>query len=97
MTPTGSQPSHAQSGPLAHGGPADVEPAENTAPAAPLLSVVKGQPTAEELAALTAVVLSLGGGEPAPAGRPSVRHWVRRQQLRLAPTPGPGAWKRSRG
>ncbi|MDQ0924287.1 hypothetical protein QF038_002795 [Pseudarthrobacter sp. W1I19] len=67
------------------------------APAAPLLSVVKGQPTAEELAALTAVVLSLGGGEPAPENKPSVRHWVRRQQLRLDPTPGPGAWKRSRG
>ena len=67
------------------------------APAAPLLSVVKGDPTAEELAALTAVVLSLGGAEPQPAGKPSVRHWVRRQQLRLAPTPGPDAWKRSRG
>ncbi|MCE3292293.1 MAG: hypothetical protein K0Q84_1230, partial [Arthrobacter sp.] len=36
-------------------------------------------------------------GETAEAGKPSVRHWVRRQQLRLAPTPGPGAWKRSRG
>jgi hypothetical protein len=71
------------------------EPAET--PAAPLLSVVKGQPSAEELAALTAVVLSLGGAEPAPANTPNVRHWVRRQQLRLAPTPGPGAWKRSRG
>jgi hypothetical protein len=79
--PTGSQPSQAQAG----------------APGAPLLSVVKGQPTAEELAALTAVVLSLGGGEPEPENKPSVRHWVRRQQLRLAPTPGPGAWKRSRG
>ncbi|MDQ0676356.1 MULTISPECIES: acyl-CoA carboxylase subunit epsilon [Micrococcaceae] len=63
----------------------------------PLLSVVKGQPTAEELAALTAVVLSLGGDEPAGADKPSVRHWVRRQQLRLAPTPGPGAWRRSGG
>ena len=71
-----------------------VEPNETPAP---LLSVVKGQPTAEELAALTAVVLSLGGAEPALADKPSVRHWVRRQQLRLAPTPGPGAWKRSRG
>jgi Acyl-CoA carboxylase epsilon subunit len=70
---------------------------ESNAPDAPLLSVVKGQPTAEELAALTAVVLSLGGAEPALADKPSVRHWVRRQQLRLAPTPGPGAWKRSRG
>lgn len=67
------------------------------AQAAPLLSVVKGQPNAEELAALTAVVLSLGGAEPARADKPSVRHWVRRQQLKLDPTPGPGAWKRSRG
>ena len=66
-------------------------------PAAPLFSVVKGQPSAEELAALTAVVLSLGGAETADIRKPTVRHWVRRQQLRLAPTPGPGAWKRSRG
>jgi hypothetical protein len=74
-----------------------VEANEAEAPASPLLSVVKGQPTAEELAALTAVVLSLGGDGPAREDTPSVRHWVRRQQLRLAPTPGPGAWKRSRG
>ena len=74
-----------------------VDADETPAPGAPLLSVVKGQPTAEELAALTAVVLSLGGGEPEPENKPSVRHWVRRQQLRLAPTPGPGAWNRSRG
>lgn len=66
-------------------------------PAEALISVVKGQPSAEELAALTAVVLSLGGQETAEVRKPTVRHWVRRQQLRLAPTPGPGAWKRSRG
>lgn len=66
-------------------------------PAAPLFSVVKGQPSAEEIAALTAVVLSLSGAETADIRKPTVRHWVRRQQLRLAPTPGPGAWKRSRG
>ncbi|TLM84832.1 acyl-CoA carboxylase subunit epsilon [Pseudarthrobacter sp. NamE2] len=78
-----------------------VEPAETPSAAAPavtpLFSVVKGQPSPEELAALTAVVLSLGASAPARETRPSVRHWVRRQQLRLAPTPGPGAWKRSRG
>lgn len=62
-----------------------------------LFSVVKGRPTAEELAALTAVVLSLQGAEPASPKEPALRNWVRRQQLRLAPTPGPGAWKRSRG
>lgn len=74
------------------------EPAgDNNAPATPLLSVVKGQPTAEELAALTAVVLSLGGVQNTGTDKPPVRHWVRRQQLRLDPTPGPGAWKRSRG
>ena len=73
------------------------QPEEIQAPAEPLLSVVKGQPTAEELAALTAVVLSLGGAVQADADKPPVRHWVRRQQLRLGPTPGPGAWKRSRG
>ncbi|BCW82088.1 hypothetical protein NicSoilC5_41070 [Arthrobacter sp. NicSoilC5] len=79
--------------------PGAPEPAEapDAAVAAPLLSVVKGQPNAEELAALAAVVLSLSGESPAPARTASVRHWVRRQQLRLAPTPGPGAWKRSQG
>ena len=68
-----------------------VEPVET-----PLFSVTKGEPTPEELAALTAVVLSLGPAAAGPA-KPSTRQWMRRQQLRLGPTPGPGAWKRSRG
>lgn len=63
----------------------------------PLLAVVKGEPTPEELAALTAVVLSLGSGEAAEPQKPGARHWIRRQQLQLAPKPGPGSWKRSRG
>ena len=63
----------------------------------PLLTVAKGDPTPEELAALAAVVLALASaGAPAPE-KPSARHWIRRQQLRLAPKPGPGSWKRSRG
>ncbi|UKA51192.1 acyl-CoA carboxylase subunit epsilon [Arthrobacter sp. FW305-123] len=73
----------------------DQVPAE--AAASPLFSVVKGEPTAEELAAIAAVVVSLGAPSEAAASKPNVRHWVRRQQLRLDPTPGPGAWKRSRG
>ncbi|MGO4859139.1 acyl-CoA carboxylase epsilon subunit [Arthrobacter sp. 2MCAF14] len=66
-------------------------------PAEPLLSVVKGDPTPEELAALAAVVASLGSPEEAETPKPSTRHWLRRQQLRMDPTPGPGSWKRSRG
>jgi hypothetical protein len=62
--------------------------------ARPLLRVVKGDPTPEELAALVAVLASRGGGQPAaeaprsPWGRPGVglRH----------PLPvGTGAWRQS--
>ncbi|WP_240689803.1 acyl-CoA carboxylase subunit epsilon [Arthrobacter sp. PAMC25564] len=77
--------------------PADPPVGPVDAPDAPVLAVVKGEPTPEELAALTAVVLSLGQGQPAAPEKPSARHWVRRQQLRLAPKPGPDAWRRSRG
>jgi hypothetical protein len=79
------------------GNPAGVAPANPVVePAEPVLSVVKGEPTPEELAALAAVVLSLGQGEQAAPEKPGVRHWVRRQQLRLDPKPGPDAWRRSR-
>lgn len=73
------------------------EPGETPAAEQPLFAVVKGEPTPEELAALAAVVLSAGSGEPAEPQQPSARHWIRRQQLQLAPKPGPGSWKRSRG
>ena len=72
-------------------------PADNAQPAEALFSVTKGEPTPEELAALTAVVLSLEPAATAGPAKPSVRQWMRRQHLRLGPTPGPGAWKRSRG
>ena len=73
-------------------GPAEAPRAEQ-----PLLAVVKGEPTPAELAALTAVVLSLGSGAADAPVKPSARPWIRRQQLQLAPKPGPGSWKRSRG
>ena len=72
-------------------------PEPSAVPAESLLSVAKGDPTPEELAALTAVVLSLGSGEGDEPAKPSGRQWIRRQQLQLAPKPGPGSWKRSRG
>jgi len=75
----------------------ETEPGATPVEQQPLLAVVKGEPTAEELAALTAVVLSLGNGGSAAPEKPGVRHWLRRQQLQLAPKPGPGSWKRSRG
>ena len=60
----------------------------------PLLQVVAGNPTAEELAALTAVVASSQAGEDAAATGHD-RTWVRRSALRLHPAPGPASWRRS--
>ena len=63
-----------------------------TEQARPLLRVVRGDPTPEELAALIAVVSARGGDveEPAPPrslwGRPALRPTLH---------PGPGAWRAS--
>ncbi|ALE93937.1 hypothetical protein AOC05_03090 [Arthrobacter alpinus] len=61
----------------------------------PLLTVTKGNPDAEELAAVTAVVLAMQSGADAAPELPPTRQWARRTQLNLAPKPGPGAWRRS--
>lgn len=81
------------------------EPASPDVPAEPFLQVLSGNPTEEELAALTAVVLGLGAAEPdaamplgtSPALDPARtrRAWTRRRALSLQPTPGPGSWRRS--
>ena len=64
------------------------------APARPLLTVVRGEPTPEQLAALIAVVSARGsgGGEPEEAPAPSL--W-NRPTLRGPLHPGPGAWQAS--
>jgi hypothetical protein len=68
---------------------------EDSAPARPLLRVVRGEPTPEELAALVAVLASRGGGEPAP--EPVRSPWARpilRQGTGAVPV-HQGAWRES--
>ncbi|MER1995504.1 MAG: acyl-CoA carboxylase subunit epsilon [Arthrobacter sp.] len=81
------------------------EPEMSAAAGEPFLQVLSGNPTEEELAALTAVVIGLGAAAPdaalplgaAPeADRARTRRaWTRRRALSLQPTPGPGSWRRS--
>ena len=75
---------------------------EATAPeaaedSAALLKVVRGQPTAEELAALVAVIASqaaAASGGPATARKAS--GWTDRSRYVHAPgTPSPGGWRAS--
>jgi hypothetical protein len=59
----------------------------------PLLRIVKGEPTAEEVAALTVVVAALSQRRerrrPTPVGA-----WASYADAhRRAPQPGPGAWR----
>jgi hypothetical protein len=65
------------------------------AAAPPLLRVVRGNPSPEELAALVAVIAarSAGGTDAEPAVRSA---WTDRARLVRQPLrPGPGAWKAS--
>jgi hypothetical protein len=63
-------------------------------PARPLLTVVRGEPTPEQLAALIAVVAARASAgapdEPAPQ-----RSLWSRPVLRTPLHPGPGAWRAS--
>jgi hypothetical protein len=60
----------------------------------PLLRVVRGEPSAEELAALVAVVASLGAPAAAPPRRTPEWNANRRMQ-RPALRAGRGAWRAS--
>ncbi|KQS58100.1 acetyl-CoA carboxylase biotin carboxyl carrier protein subunit [Geodermatophilus sp. Leaf369] len=64
-----------------------------TEPARPLLRVVRGEPSAEELAALTVVVAALSQRRsrrrPTPVGAWASRGDVVRTPLQ----PGPGGWR----
>jgi len=64
----------------------------------PLLAVVRGEPTAAELAALAVVVDALvrRASQRAAPDRAAGSRWAARQQLmRQQLRPGPGAWRAS--
>ena len=60
--------------------------------AEPVLRVVRGDATAEEVAALVAVLAARPPAAPATAPEP-VSQWARPQPRRPLPTPGPDAWR----
>jgi hypothetical protein len=75
-------------------GPA--EPAAAQAP--PLLTVVRGAPTAADVAAVTVVIgaLARGGNQRPLPQRPGGARWAARDRLMRPPlSAGPGAWRAS--
>ena len=56
----------------------------------PLIRVVRGTPTAEEVAALVGALLTRAPGDEPPAPAPS--RWVASGRPTVPPRPGPGAW-----
>jgi hypothetical protein len=68
---------------------------ESDVPARPLLRVVRGNPSPEELAALIAVVTARGSAAAAPELGPPSRWGARSSSLRRPLSPGAGAWRAS--
>jgi len=60
----------------------------------PLLRVIRGEPTAEELAALVAVVTARAAAAP-PEKAPGSAWTDRTRLVRQCPAPGPSAWRAS--
>jgi hypothetical protein len=61
----------------------------------PMLKIVKGDPTPEELAALVAVISSIGSGTPAPPERRTPEWSAHHRKVRATFAPGPGGWRSS--
>ncbi|GLZ49503.1 hypothetical protein Acsp06_56880 [Actinomycetospora sp. NBRC 106375] len=69
---------------------------EEEAPARPFLRVVRGEPDAAEIAALTAVLAAAGGGGADEPDTAPVSSWARHVDLVRGPVqPGPGGWRAS--
>jgi hypothetical protein len=65
---------------------------DETAGSPPLLQVVKGSPTDEELAALVCVLLASSGGRQAEPPAPEKRWGAYWRNLRAPLVPGPSSW-----
>jgi len=72
-------------------------PDDDQPPGPPLLRVVRGDATPEEIAALVVALLARSADAEAPGPARSVQNaWSdRSRQLRRSLAPGPGAWRRS--
>ncbi|GAA4757277.1 acyl-CoA carboxylase epsilon subunit [Actinomycetospora chibensis] len=69
---------------------------DDDAPSRPTLRIVRGEPDAAELAALTAVLAAAGGGGDEPPEPTPTSGWARRVDLvRGSVHPGPGGWRAS--
>lgn len=65
-------------------------------PARPALRIVRGNPTAEEVAALVAVLTARAARTTAAPPRPVAPGWRDRATTQRQPLrPGPGAWRAS--
>lgn len=62
--------------------------------ARPVLRVISGNPTPEEIAAIVAIV-SRRGAPTEPAVRPWSRWADKGRMMPQLPSPGPGAWRAS--
>ncbi len=62
----------------------------------PVLRVIRGDATPEEIAAVVAVLLARSAASDAPPARPAPSAWAARSRLLRRPLhPGPDAWRRS--
>ncbi len=69
---------------------------EDEQPERPVLRIVRGHPTPEEVAALTAVLAAASGGGREPEDSGPASAWTERESLVRRPlTPGPAAWRMS--
>ncbi|MGW0657744.1 acyl-CoA carboxylase subunit epsilon [Streptodolium elevatio] len=61
-----------------------------------MIKIVRGEPTAEELAAIVTVIAAKASGGGAPASAPAPSEWNSPARLVRTPLrPGPGAWQAS--